>query len=53
MTDHHHVSPVSTDIASQNHKTIPYGMDGMAEGLPLPAGDDPVLSEMAMGTESP
>ena len=44
MSDHHHISPVSTDIASQNDKTIPYGMDGMTEGLPLPSGDDPVLS---------
>jgi hypothetical protein len=53
MSDHYHVSPVSTNIASQNDKTISYGMDGMPEGLPFSSGDDPVLTEMAMGTESP
>jgi len=53
MSYHHHIPPVGPDIARKNDQAISDGMDGMPECLSFSPGDDPVLSKMAMGTESP
>jgi hypothetical protein len=52
VSDHHDISPVSTDITRQNNEAIPDGMHGMAECLPFSSGNNPILSKMTMGSES-
>ena len=53
MADDDYVPPVGMDVAGQNDETIRNGMHGMPECLTSPSGNDPILSKMTMGTESP
>lgn len=53
MAYDNNVSPVRTDIPSQNDKSIADRVNGMSQRLAFSPGDDPILSKVAMRTKAP